>query len=317
MSVSQNAANNDGRAARRDVPPLHIVFVADGSQDSAAGAQLINALPLPPGSEITVLAPSGSSPLTGGEPHTTAAQHAASLVHRDGITITSRAIPANAARYLREYTTAWPPHLVVDGTQEPAPTIAGKLRDALNPLVEQLSIPVLMARAPFRGLRRILLAYDGSPDSSAAVEYLTRLPLPAESVVTVVYVLTDVPTIEVVPAGGPLAPRSVRHASVLVIREEPHETQLHMAKTQVARAVEALSKAGLEAHGRVLWGDAANAILHKAAATGADLLVAGSRGLSGVWSWLLGSVSRRLVRDLRWPVLIVRGHGAASDQWEG
>lgn len=307
MPISPGTATNAASPAGRDRLPLHLVFVTDGSPDSAAGAELINALPLPRGSEITVLAASGSGLPTGGEPQATALQRAAALVDREGIAVTSRAVPDTTARYLREYTTAWPPDLVVDGTEEPAPTMAGKLRDALNPLVEQVSVPVLMARAPFKGLRRILLAYDGSPDSDAAVAYLTRLPLPAECAITVVNVLTDVPTIEAVPASGPIAPRLFRQASVLVVREEPHAIQVHIAKSQLARALETLVQAGFEARGRVVWGDAAKAIMHKATATGADLLVAGSRGLSGAWSWLLGSVSRRLVRDLRWSVLIVRG----------
>jgi nucleotide-binding universal stress UspA family protein len=288
-------------------PPLRIVLVADGSPDTVAGAKVIQALLLPPGSEITVLTKSlfGAGP--GGQLAETALQLVNSLVERDGLTVTSRAVPDISARSLREYTAARRLDLVVDGTEVPPPTLAGKLRDTLNPLVEQLPMPVLVARAPFRGLRRILFAYDGSPDSDAAVEYLTRLPLPADTAVMILNVLTDVPTIEVVPAVGPEAPRLARQASVLVVRDKPHAQQLHIAKTQVDRAVKALSGAGLEARGRVLWGDAATAILHKAAATDADLLVAGSRGLSGAWSWLLGSVSRRLVRDRRWPVLIVRG----------
>jgi nucleotide-binding universal stress UspA family protein len=40
-----------------------------------------------------------------------------------------------------------------------------------------------------------------------------------------------------------------------------------------------------------------------------DLIVAGSRGLSRVRSWLLGSVSRKLVHYSGCSVLIVRGQG--------
>jgi nucleotide-binding universal stress UspA family protein len=294
--------------------PLHIVLVADGSPDSAAAAETIKALSLSPGSEITVLTKSASDSMTGRQLAEAALAQAAALVRQDGLAVTSQAIPDLTARYLLEYAAARRPDLVVDGTEVPAPTLAGRLRDALNPLVEQLPMPVLVARAPFKGLRRILLAYDGSADSDAAVEYLTRLPLPADCAVTVLNVITRVPTIEAVPAGGPKAPRLVRQASVLVVRPEPHAKQLLVARSLVARAVEVLSGAGLETRGRVLWGDAANTILHKAAATGADLLVAGSRGLSGVWSWLLGSVSRRLVRDRRWPVLIVRGEAPGGLQ---
>jgi nucleotide-binding universal stress UspA family protein len=115
------------------------------------------------------------------------------------------------------------------------------------------------------------------------------------------------PAIEVASAAGPTAPRLARSLSVMVVRDKPYPARIRIAKAHADQAVAFLTKAGIEARGRVLWGDAANAILHKAADAQADLLVAGSRGLSGVWSWLLGSVSRRLVREGRCSVLIVRG----------
>jgi nucleotide-binding universal stress UspA family protein len=54
-------------------------------------------------------------------------------------------------------------------------------------------------------------------------------------------------------------------------------------------------------------GDAATEILAYAQEQKVDLIVAGSRGLSGVSGWWLGSVSRKLVHYAPCSVLIVRG----------
>jgi nucleotide-binding universal stress UspA family protein len=55
-----------------------------------------------------------------------------------------------------------------------------------------------------------------------------------------------------------------------------------------------------------LRGDAATEILNFAQNINADLIVAGSRGLSQIQGWLLGSVSRKLVHYARCSVLIAK-----------
>jgi nucleotide-binding universal stress UspA family protein len=53
-------------------------------------------------------------------------------------------------------------------------------------------------------------------------------------------------------------------------------------------------------------GDAATEILQLAKEKHIDLIVAGSRGLSQVSAWLLGSVSRKLIHYAKCSVLVVR-----------
>jgi nucleotide-binding universal stress UspA family protein len=53
-------------------------------------------------------------------------------------------------------------------------------------------------------------------------------------------------------------------------------------------------------------GDAATEIIQFARQHEIDLIVSGSRGLSPVTSWLLGSVSRKLVHYASCSVLIVK-----------
>ena len=59
-------------------------------------------------------------------------------------------------------------------------------------------------------------------------------------------------------------------------------------------------------------GDAATEIIDYAKERKVDLIVAGSRGLSQVRGWLLGSVSRKLVHYAPCSVLIVKGELRAN-----
>ncbi|MDJ0324854.1 universal stress protein [Cryobacterium sp. PH31-AA6] len=71
-----------------------------------------------------------------------------------------------------------------------------------------------------------------------------------------------------------------------------------------AIALDAVPSEGVEVSGRLVQGPPASVLLD--AATGADLLVVGSRGLGGFSGLLLGSVSSQLVHHAACPVLIIR-----------
>lgn len=67
-----------------------------------------------------------------------------------------------------------------------------------------------------------------------------------------------------------------------------------------------LSTSGFEAISILERGDAATQIINYTNENKIDLIVAGSRGLSQVQSWLLGSLSRKLVHYAGCSVLIVK-----------
>ena len=78
------------------------------------------------------------------------------------------------------------------------------------------------------------------------------------------------------------------------------------ARVTLAQAVGALGPAaeGLEIETRLRKGHPADVLVEEA--SGADLLVVGSRGLGGFAALLLGSVSHQCAQHARCPVLIVR-----------
>jgi nucleotide-binding universal stress UspA family protein len=77
----------------------------------------------------------------------------------------------------------------------------------------------------------------------------------------------------------------------------------------VAQAVATFEEAGVDARGeirRVSTGDTPQQIIEVAAATRADLIVLGSRGMTEWKSLLLGGVANKVVHHAACPVLLVR-----------
>ena len=78
------------------------------------------------------------------------------------------------------------------------------------------------------------------------------------------------------------------------------------AEQSLGRFAAKLKKRGLEVEAVVREGYAATAIVDEAASQGADLIVIGTHGLSGLKHLLLGSIAERVVQKADCPVLTVK-----------
>jgi len=140
-----------------------------------------------------------------------------------------------------------------------------------------------MARRSFP----VLVAIDGSPQARAAVDTAVAFPWP---------------------------PRSAGHgvislASPVLTDASPDfwEALLEVSRAEARRAEERLGRRWPYAEAFVTDEPPAPAILARARKLRARTIVLGSRGLGAVGRFLLGSVSRAVVRRSRCPVLVARG----------
>jgi nucleotide-binding universal stress UspA family protein len=140
----------------------------------------------------------------------------------------------------------------------------------------------------------VLQAIDGSPHSQDAVDEVARRPWPSGSTIRVLSVIQPYvpPATEFVLAG----------ATIEAIRQQ----QATEAERFSARAAGALKAAGLSVQTAVREGDPRSTILDEADQWGADLIVVGSHGHTGLKRWVLGSVAQAIVGHAPCSVEVVR-----------
>jgi nucleotide-binding universal stress UspA family protein len=152
----------------------------------------------------------------------------------------------------------------------------------------------------------ILIAYDGSADADAAIERAGQLLKSDAAVILTVWErFIDVVT----RSGGGVA-----------VGEVDYETLDRSAAEQAGRraedGAERARRFGLEAQGRVRVRDrsVADTILAAADELGADAIVLGTRGLTGLKSLLLGSVSHAVAQHASVPVIVVPSPELAAER---
>ena len=151
-----------------------------------------------------------------------------------------------------------------------------------------MAISQLPVSDPSRRIERILLATDLSAASAAATRRAIDLARQLQARLLVVNVIDA-------RRSGLLPGRILRP-----VEERADRAEAASRVVQLARA------AGAEAEFLVWEGDAGDGILAAAEAEGADLIVVGSRGRSGLGRYLLGSISDAVVHRADCPVLVVR-----------
>ena len=145
----------------------------------------------------------------------------------------------------------------------------------------------------------ILIAYDGSDNAKAAIAAAGTLLPGAE--VTVVSVWQRF--IDMMARSGATAGMIVDYDAIDTAAEES-------AAERAGEGVRLAEAAGLRATPAAVavTTTVGDAILETAKTSGATTIVMGTRGLSGIKSALLGSVSRAVLHHAEVPVLIVPHH---------
>ncbi len=281
-----------------------ILLADDGSEHARAAIQLLQKLPLAADTHVTVLRVFGSQQSTELFALEAAVKATCDLLVRQGLQADLELILGHPAEKIIEYADEHHPDLIVLGAKGLRATLGILLGGVAQQVVEYASCPVLVVRAPLKKLRRILLVVDSSPYSQHAAECLACFPLPEKTEMRVMHVLP--PQYQVIATEMPYGHT---FEQPLMITEEIAR-QRAAEEEEGRRLLESmagiLAASNLPVRTVLKRGDAATEIIEYVQKNQVDLIVAGSRGLSQMRSWLLGSVSRKLVHYSNCSILVVR-----------
>jgi nucleotide-binding universal stress UspA family protein len=290
--------------------PFHVVLATDGSPEATRAAEWFLRFPLPAATKLTVVSVAATlSP----------------AVDVETFGRLRESVVANAARVADEARRAvaarWPDAAVrvVEGDpREEIPRLAeeegadlvvvgarglGAFRRLLLGSVSlavarYVSCPVLVVRGRPASLGRVLVGLDGSEHSLAAIRFLRFLPLERRLRVWLLSALE--------PVRFPsTAPRAV-HARLKAQLTALLRGQRVELEGVLGRAAAALRSKVATIETSLREGFPAEEILATAEARGVDLVVVGAPGLGGLKRLLLGSVSEKVLRYAKCPVLIVK-----------
>ena len=170
-------------------------------------------------------------------------------------------------------------------------------------LLSEVPASVLIVRGRPRGRQdrgmRVVLAMDFSKDAKGAMGFLSKLRLPRASRVMLLHVEER-------------ADRVRAHISGMgrVDLSQPVEQAMRERKRRTLLMLEQMGRRfrqrGIAVDQVFADGAPAEEILRVAERHRADLIVMGSKGLTGLDRYLLGSVSRRIARHATCSVLVVR-----------
>jgi nucleotide-binding universal stress UspA family protein len=141
-------------------------------------------------------------------------------------------------------------------------------------------------------MRKALIPYDGSESSMRALRYAISM--------------------EKEHPGGQLYLLHVADPTTYFALDEevfnPNEKErmLENAERTLLRAKKILDEAGLSYESEVSLGVPGNDIPAKARARGCNLIIMGTRGMSSMASFFVGSVAQRVIHNSDIPVLLVK-----------
>lgn len=162
--------------------------------------------------------------------------------------------------------------IVIGKRGEGADFAAGHLGSNLERIVRASKIPVFVASRTFKPISKVLVAYDGSPSATKAIDRMSKSAVFEGLQITLLYVNNG---------SGPIGAR-------------------------MDDAVAALDAAGLTATARTVEGEPDEALQAVVASEGFDLLVMGAYGHSRIRSLIIGSTTTAMVQAVKIPVLLYR-----------
>jgi nucleotide-binding universal stress UspA family protein len=140
--------------------------------------------------------------------------------------------------------------------------------------------------------QKILVATGGSPWSEKAVEYAVGMAKDYALELMILHVVSETPPYFIAEAG----------ASVDTLLANSEETGRALLAEASAKAAEA----GIACTAELGWGRVPDVVCRVAQENDCDLIVVGSRALTGFKRLMLGSISNAIASKAACPVLVVK-----------
>jgi nucleotide-binding universal stress UspA family protein len=230
-----------------------------------------------------------------------AAEHARrTLAHRwpDADVIVAEQRPIEAI--LKE-AQRFHPDLITVGWRGYGPARGLLMGSVSRGVVRGATCPVLVVRrqspAP---IRKIVIAFDSSPNARRAIDFVARLSPPRNGRVTLVQVVEMLAPPSRAPSVGGI--RTSIAQELKRINEERSAT----AEKALNHAAPELNRAGWLTRTELSVGEPLRELIDAVNTSRADLLVVGARGTSGIRHLLLGSVAEGVLSRSPIPVLLAR-----------
>jgi nucleotide-binding universal stress UspA family protein len=289
---------------------VRILLATDGSKDAAGATSFLRELPLLASSKLRVMT-AVSFPTFAFEPppvrefKSSVLEDARRVVDEARATLAPRGfdietdvVIGSPRDEIPRIAREWNADLVVLGARGLGRIKRFLLGSVSLAVARHVSCPVLVVKGRPRKLGSVLVGMDGSEDSFQALRFLLSLPLARRTELRLLSVVEPIRY----PAS---APGAVRGHLLRMLKEIESERRGQLEGV--------LEKAASELGGSLTrvtrstpTGDPADVIVAAATAHDADLVVVGARGLGGMTRLLLGSVSEKVLRYARCPVLIVK-----------
>jgi nucleotide-binding universal stress UspA family protein len=310
---------------------MKVLFAIDFSSHSKNAVQLFRRMQLPAGSEVHLIhvnnpeewpesgesgpSPKQSEPIAGIRER--AGLHAKEALSQLGkvfqgqsVNLHTQVVNGNPGREILKILEQGQMNLVVLGSRGLS-KLAGLLLGSVSEWVlNEAPCSVLVGRPRARqkggpAPMRIVLAVDGSPDAWAAVDFLKQFQFSPSSKLTLVYVVRKhIYQTEQVLVGDPSEGEAFARLAEEVLDKRGREGVALLEKTR-----EHLAKLNLTVVERLVFGHEGQEILKAAKQTHADLVVVGSRGITRLRRFLLGSVSHKVATNAPCSVLVIRSKG--------
>ena len=293
-----------------DAMPVNKIMLAiDGSDHALAAADFTRSLPMTEGTTVTVVAVLIPREASSKSWALMDALDRTRTLLQDRCRVETLMLTGSPAEELITFAARLRPELIVLGAKGMRGTVGILLGGVAQQIVEYVCCPVLVFRAPYSGLRRVAFCLDESECSQQALGFLLRFPFPEKLDLRVLHILPPIDVSDLVVnswlgRAEILAPATVVDVDERFSRQA--EAEEEAGRAIVSQAVKRLQARYSRTTPVLLRGDAATEIIKYGKEEKLDLLIAGSRGLSRMESWLLGSVSRKLVHYAGRSVMIVK-----------